>query len=155
MEEDPFLAAGIDIPAELPYPELTGIISSVIGKSSPENTPKMNTKNKDELKVLDHIVLGASNTMLATANPIDKEESTTDDTHDVECETDKENGIAQNGDSNQDIPEVIIESKSDEGRGSDKKDDSDLSDFNFMYPIEKRFMPQVSITSDEKCENNA
>ena len=149
MEEDPFLAAGIDIPAELPYPELTGIISSVIGKSSPENTPKIDTKNKDELKVLDHIVLGASTTMLATTNPMDKEDSTTDDT-----ESDRENGIAENGDSNQDIPEVIIDSKSDEGRGSEKKDDSDLSDFNFMYPIEKRFMPQVSITSDEKCENN-
>ena len=154
MEEDPFLAAGIDIPAELPYPELTGIISSVIGKSSPENTPKIDTKNKDELKVLDHFVLGASTTMLATANPIDVEDST-DDTHKVETETNEKNGIAQDSDSNQDIPEVIIESKSDEVRGSDKKADSDLSDFNFMYPIEKRFMPQVSITSDEKFENNA
>ena len=30
MEEDPFLAAGIEIPEELPYPEVTGMVIQVM-----------------------------------------------------------------------------------------------------------------------------
>ena len=156
MEEDPFLAAGIDIPEELPYPELTGIINSVVEKlndKSEPNSPKI--KNKDSLMVLDSIALGASNTMLATA--ISTEEAVSDDIPEVtiESESTNENISALNGDSNLDIPEVTIENKNDEERDIDKRDDSAINDFNFMYPLEKRFMPEVSITSKEKYESNA
>ena len=86
MENDPFLAAGIDIPEELPYqdqtclnPEQSGLISraaslvkEVSEKMTPKESPKILHKSdnncKNEIIEIDSIAQNTFDTMIATAS---------------------------------------------------------------------------------------
>ena len=71
MENDPFLAAGIDIPEELPYQDPTGKNSSAETlareeKMTPKSSPKSDHDCKTEIIDIDSIAQNTFDTMIAT-----------------------------------------------------------------------------------------
>jgi len=71
MENDPFLAAGIDIPEELPYQDPTGKNSSAETlareeKMTPKSSPKSDHDCKTEIIDIDSIAQSTFDTMIAT-----------------------------------------------------------------------------------------
>ena len=59
MENDPFLAAGIDIPEELPYQDQTGSVETLVkkvngDKMTPKSSPKSDHDCKTEIIDIDY-----------------------------------------------------------------------------------------------------